>query len=59
MVAQKQPLLDEEDAFTPLALQALTEIFQRFDLDNDGVFSQQEIDAFAIASNGKKVLLID
>ncbi|KAH6572795.1 hypothetical protein BASA60_006470 [Batrachochytrium salamandrivorans] len=33
---------------------ALTEIFTRFDKDGDGVFSQAEVDAFAIASNGSK-----
>lgn len=48
-------LIDEDEAWlTQAAEAAFTEIFKRFDVDNDGLLSFQEIQAFALAANGKK-----
>ena len=44
-------LIDGQDAFTPEATQVFTAIFTHFDKDNDGVLSDSELDAFAIATN--------
>ncbi|KAI9199531.1 uncharacterized protein BJ171DRAFT_517844 [Polychytrium aggregatum] len=46
-------LLDDEDALIPAAAKALTEIFARFDVDQDGALNLQELNAFATATNGK------
>ncbi|KAI8058154.1 hypothetical protein BDF22DRAFT_664195 [Syncephalis plumigaleata] len=43
----------EEDFFTPACESALTEIFKRFDKDNDGALSLEELNAFAEATNGE------
>lgn len=48
-------LLDEEEGWLSEAAEtAFTEIFQRFDVDKDGLLSFQEIQSFALAASGRK-----
>ncbi len=44
---------DQTDDFTEKCRQALTEIFQRFDLDKDGSLNEAELDAYAMVCNEK------
>ncbi|KAF9168304.1 hypothetical protein DFQ27_002392 [Actinomortierella ambigua] len=45
-------LLDEDDGLTIEAEDALLEIFDRYDLDKDGALKDEELDAFAMDTNG-------
>jgi Ca2+-binding EF-hand superfamily protein len=50
---KREPLIDDDtDDFTPKCVAALEEIFQRFDVDKDGVLNEKELDEFAKACNG-------
>ncbi|ORX58677.1 hypothetical protein DM01DRAFT_321907 [Hesseltinella vesiculosa] len=45
-------LLDDTDEFLPAVEKILKEIFAKFDKDNDNVWSTEELQAFAKATNG-------
>ncbi|KAJ3110585.1 hypothetical protein HDU96_006461 [Phlyctochytrium bullatum] len=47
-------LIGPNDQLTQQVVTALLEIFGRFDDDNDGALSREELEAFAIATNGEK-----
>ncbi|KAJ3414919.1 hypothetical protein HDV05_005868 [Chytridiales sp. JEL 0842] len=51
---RRAPLLTADDALQPIVSTALLEIFARFDFDNDFALSNEELEAFAIATNGEK-----
>ncbi|KAI8066459.1 hypothetical protein BC940DRAFT_302927 [Gongronella butleri] len=46
-------LLDDADEFLPVVEKILKEIFTKFDKDNDDVWSTEELQAFAEATNGE------
>lgn len=48
-------LLDEDEWFLPHIEEALKSIFKSFDKDEDGALSPAELEAFSVATNGKKV----
>ncbi|KAJ3107658.1 hypothetical protein HDU97_003652 [Phlyctochytrium planicorne] len=47
-------LIGPQDQLTQQAVTALLEIFGRFDDDNDNALSREELENFAIATNGEK-----
>ncbi|KAJ3204617.1 hypothetical protein HDU67_009403, partial [Dinochytrium kinnereticum] len=47
-------LIGSQDQLTQQVVTALLEVFGRFDDDNDGALSRDELEAFAIATNGEK-----
>ncbi|KAI9175809.1 hypothetical protein H9P43_006173 [Blastocladiella emersonii ATCC 22665] len=51
---KRVPLLDDDDMFMPAFDKALRSIFERFDADKDGYLNVDEVQAFAVATNGKK-----
>ena len=53
---KRAPLLSSDDKLLPNVSTALLEIFARFDNDNDGALNLEELEAFAISTNGEKVL---
>jgi Ca2+-binding EF-hand superfamily protein len=46
-------LLDDEDAFLPHIAAKLTEIFNKFDVDQDGLFKGSELAEYFRATNGE------
>lgn len=50
----KEALLTDGGELSALCNAALEEVFCRFDVDGDGVFSDSELDEFAKACNGGK-----
>ena len=53
LTTSRVPLLNANDDLSPALESALTAIFTRFDVDKDKAWSQAEIQAFAVATNGK------
>ncbi|CAO3679542.1 unnamed protein product [Umbelopsis vinacea] len=53
MAKDPMHLLDDEDNFAPRFEQVLEEIFKRFDKDNKGSWTTQELNDFATQTNGK------
>ncbi|KAI8830842.1 hypothetical protein BC829DRAFT_494641 [Chytridium lagenaria] len=51
---KRTPLIGDQDQLTTQVVAALLEIFGRFDDDNDAALSREELEAFAIATNGEK-----
>lgn len=47
-------LLDEQEQFTKETESVLNEIFSRFDIDKDGALSFNELQEFAIKTNGSE-----
>ncbi|RUP44857.1 hypothetical protein BC936DRAFT_148931 [Jimgerdemannia flammicorona] len=48
-------LLDDDDQLTEKLERVLTEIFRRFDKDNDGALNTKELEEYALATNGQEV----
>lgn len=46
---------DDEDAFLEPVSKALTEIFEKFDHDKDGLLNEKELQQFVMATNGQKL----
>ncbi|KAJ2783261.1 hypothetical protein H4R18_001780 [Coemansia javaensis] len=47
-------LLDDDMDFTPECERALREVFARYDKDGDGALNEEELQAFAVFTNGSR-----